>query len=141
MLRAGATLFHERKVTKLVHGFDPSVKIARYNSKVTGKKLVRGEVDSRKPTQLPCEIDRPPEHAMPEGPPTKVGEFPAEPNNLVYILKFTNYKAQGSSVYHPKVSRKTLMVADTGAGPNCVLYEALPMESRLKIHKRENYHL
>ncbi len=78
---------------------------------------------------------------MPEGPPTKVGEFPEEPNNLVHILKFTNYKVQGSSVYHPKVARKTLMVADTDAGPNCVLYEALPMESRLKIHKGENYHL
>ncbi len=32
------------------------------------------------------------------------------------------------------------MVVDTGVGKNCVLYEAITMEARLKIHNGENYH-
>ncbi len=96
---------------------------------------------SSKPTQLPYDIDRTPEYSMTKGQPDEVGQVPEEPNNLVYLLKSTNYKVEGSFAHHSNVAKKTHMVVDTGVGPNCVLCEALPMEARLKIHKGENYHL
>ncbi len=64
---------------------------------------------------------------MPEGPSTKLREFPEEPSNLIYLLKSTNGKVEGSFAYNLRVAKKTLMVVGSGAAPNCVLYEAHPM--------------
>ncbi len=77
----------------------------------------------------------------PGGPSNEVREFPEKPNKLVYLLKLTNYRAEDSFAYHPKNAKKTLMVVDADAESNFVLYEALPMEARLKKHKGENYNL
>ncbi len=75
--------------------------------------------------------------------PEKDGEEVAAPDTLVTptknvdpvytVMSLSNYKVPASWGTDPSKPKKSLLVIDTGAGPNCVRVDALSSEDRERI--------